>query len=271
MASLDTFWIASRIKKINMLQIINLSHCFAGQSHPVLNNISLTLKKGDFCIVIGSNGSGKSTFLKTLSGEYMPDSGKIFLNEKNITNQSIYQRAKNISCVFQDVLRGTISDMTVAENLSLAQMRTGNASFKSYRQHQHLFQERLAFLNMGLEKYLNTFCSSLSGGQRQAIAFIMATLHSPNLLLLDEHCSALDPKSSHHIMENTAALIAQFQITTLMVTHNLSDALKYGNRLLMIHQGKIVFDVSGAAKQALTMEHLLQLFHNYEDRLLRGV
>lgn len=254
-----------------MLQINNLSQSFPGQSHPILDNISLTLKKGDFCVIIGSNGSGKSTFLKALLGENFPDSGEIFLNGKNITREPLYQRAKNISCVFQDVLRGTISDMTVAENLSLAQMRARSASLKSYLPHQHLFTQRLVFLEMGLEKHFHTLCGSLSGGQRQAVAFIMATLHAPDLLLLDEHCSALDPKSSHHIMENTAALIEQLQITTLMVTHNLRDALKYGNRLLMIHQGKIVFDVSEAEKKLLTMERLLQLFHDHEDRLLTGI
>jgi len=253
-----------------MLQVSHLYQSFPSQSQPVLNDISLTLQKGDFCVIIGSNGSGKSTFLKALLGEYFPDQGEIYLNNHNITRIPLYQRAQNISCVFQDVTRGTIADMTVAENLSLAQMRARNATFKSYYHYQQLFAERLAFLNMGLEQYLQMICGSLSGGQRQAIAFIMATLHSPALLLLDEHCSALDPKSSQHIMENTASLIAKLQITTLMVTHNLRDALKYGNRLLMIHQGKIVFDVSGAEKQKLTMEYLLNLFHTHEDRLLLG-
>ncbi len=254
-----------------MLQITNLYQSFPGQPAPILRGISLALQPGDFCVIIGSNGSGKSTFLKTLLGEYTPDKGKIVLNGRNVTRLPLYRRAKQISCVFQDVLRGTISDMTVAENLSLAFIRTKTASFKFYNQHQALFTQRLAYLNMGLERYLSTRCATLSGGQRQAVAFVMATLHSPDLLLLDEHCSALDPKSSHHIMQTTANFIAQHHITTLMVTHNLHDALHYGNRLIMIHQGRIVFDVSGAEKQQLTLEQLLALFHQHEDQMLTGI
>lgn len=253
-----------------MLKITNLHQSFPGQTQPILRGISLSLNAGDFCIIIGSNGSGKSTLLKTLLGEYTPDAGEIQLQQKNITRLPLYQRAKHISCVFQDVLRGTVADLSVAENLSLAFIRAKTATFKPYNQHQTLFNERLAFLQMGLENYLHAPCATLSGGQRQAVAFVMATLHLPDLLLLDEHCSALDPKSSQHIMSSTAEFIAQFRITTLMVTHNLRDALKYGNRLLMLHQGRIVFDVSGAEKQRLTMEHLLSLFHRHEDELLMG-
>lgn len=258
------------IDQHHMLQINQLQHTFPGQSSPVLHDISLSLQAGEFCIIIGSNGSGKSTLLKTLLGEYIPDVGSIYLNNNNITQLPLYQRAKYISCVFQDVLRGTVSAMTVAENLSLSYMRSRSASLKPYHQYQELFKQRLAYLHMGLENYLSTPCASLSGGQRQAIAFIMATLHSPDLLLLDEHCSALDPKSSRHIMESTAQFIAEFHITTLMVTHNLRDALTYGSRLIMVHQGRIVFDVNGAEKQALTLQRLLDLFHRHEDQLLMG-
>ncbi len=253
-----------------MLQIKNLSKTFAGHSQPTLSSISLTLQTGDFCMVIGSNGSGKSTLLKILLGEYAADTGKIRLGDQDIFKQPLYQRGKYISGVFQDVVRGTIADMTVSENLSLAYMRGRKATFGSYRQYQHVFMQHLSSLQMDLEKKLNTLCRELSGGQRQAIAFTMATLHSPQLLLLDEHCSALDPKSSQHIMESTAQLIQQKNITTLMVTHHLPDAIKHGNRLIMIHKGNIVFDVSGTEKKALTITQLLQRFHHHEDSLLMG-
>lgn len=253
-----------------MLKIQHLTQSFPGQPSPVLNNLSLALEAGDFCVVIGSNGSGKSTLLKTLLGEYPTKVGNIFLHDKNISHQPLYQRAKNISAVFQDVLRGTIAEMTVAENLNLALMRTRKATFKPYTKHHALFARHLSHLQMGLENYLDTPCQSLSGGQRQAVAFAMATLHSPRLLLLDEHCSALDPKSSRHIMENTAQFIQRFAITTLMVTHNIRDALTYGNRLVMLHQGEIVFEASGVDKQRLSKEYVLQLFHRHEDEMLLG-
>lgn len=254
-----------------MLKVKNLYKSFALQSaKPILNNISLSLEKGDFCIIIGSNGSGKSTLLKTILGIYTPDQGKIWLDQKDITPYPVYKRAKYMSCVFQDILNGTISDMTVMENLSLAWMRGRSATFRTHKKNLQLFSERLALLNMHLENYLHTPTQNLSGGQRQAIAFIMATLHSPHLLLLDEHCSALDPKSSHHIMESTSQMIERFNITTLMVTHNLKDAVKFGNRLIMMHQGKIVLDVRDEAKRALTTDKLLALFHQHEDELLTG-
>jgi len=253
-----------------MLTIQHLSHTFPGQPAPILHNLSLSLAEGDFCVIIGSNGSGKSTLLKTLLGEYIPQRGEIQLANKNITALPLYQRANYISCVFQDVSRGSISEMTVAENLSLALMRTRQARYKPYKKHRLLFHSHLAQLKMGLENHLDTPCQALSGGQRQAVAFAMATLCPPQLLLLDEHCSALDPKSSAHIMTSTAAFIAQTRITTLMVTHNLQDALRYGNRLLMLHQGQIVCDVQSEEKQRLSLAHLLQLFHQHEDQLLLG-
>lgn len=252
-----------------MLTLEHIYKLFRLQSSkPVLNDISLSLEEGEFCVIIGSNGSGKSTLLKTILGEHQPDTGNVWLKGKNITRQPIYKRAKNISCVFQDVLRGTISDLTVMENLSLAYIRERSATLRTHRKNEALFKEHLSRLNMGLEDRLYTPTSNLSGGQRQAIAFTMATLRSPNLLLLDEHCSALDPKSSKHIMERTAHIIKQSNITTLMVTHNMRDAVAHGDRLIMLHQGKIVLDVKGAEKQRLNTEALLTLFHQHEDRLL---
>jgi putative ABC transport system ATP-binding protein len=252
-----------------MLKLANITKSFnVQQARPVLDNLSLSLNKGEFCVVIGSNGSGKSTLLKTILGEYQPDKGSIELNGKNITRTPVHQRAKHISCVFQDVLRGTVSDMTVMENLSLANMRVRSATFKSHKKSQTFFKERLSLLNMGLENRLHTEAFDLSGGQRQAIAFTMATLQNPDLLLLDEHCSALDPKSSQHIMDSTTRIIEQSHITTLMVTHNLRDAIAHGTRLIMLHQGKIVLDVRGDEKEQLTTEQLLALFHQHEDKLL---
>ncbi|MDF3055347.1 MAG: transporter ATP-binding protein, partial [Gammaproteobacteria bacterium] len=174
-----------------MLILKNIHKSFRLQNaRPVLDNISFTLQKGEFCMMIGSNGSGKSTLLKTILGEHLPDKGNIQLNQHDITRLPIYKRAKHISCVFQDILQGTVSNMTVMENLSLAFMRERSATLSTHTKNQALFIERLRLLNMGLEHRLHSPAADLSGGQRQAIAFTMATLHSPYLLHLDEHCSA---------------------------------------------------------------------------------
>ncbi len=251
-----------------MLCLKNISKSFPSVFEPVLKNINLELKTGDFCVVIGSNGSGKSTLIKTVSGEYSSDSGTLFLNNQNITNLSLHKRAKFISSVAQDVSKGVVQEMTLLENLALSQKRGYPATYSFYKRQSEFLREKVASLGLGLENYLHTPLSQLSGGQRQMIATLMATLNSPPLLLLDEHCSALDPKTQSMVMEYTADIINKQNITALMITHHLGDAIRYGNRLLMLHQGAVVLDVQDAQKQTLKISTLLDLFHRYEDTVL---
>lgn len=248
-----------------MLILKTIFKSFPSAFKPVLRGISLQLAAGDFCVIVGSNGSGKSTLLKTISGEYSCDAGQIILDGQEITQRALYERATMISGVVQDITKGIIPEMTLLENLALSQLRQEKASLRFYRTRQEALTQKVIELGLGLERYLDTLMGSLSGGQRQMMALVMATLARPKLLLLDEHCSALDPKSSLMLMKYTATLVAQQQLTTLMITHNLHDALIYGNRLIMLHQGEIVLDISGEKKKELTVEKLLAMFHHYED------
>lgn len=249
-----------------MLQLKNLSKSFSSDCKPILQNLSLYLKEGDFCVLLGNNGSGKSTLLKTISGEYTADSGKIVLNQKEITPLSMDKRATFISSVSQDVNKGTVQELTLLENLSLSLMRGKKASFFSFARTKNALQEKIASFNLGLEHHINTPLMALSGGQKQIIATVMATLCRPQLLLLDEHCSALDPKAQSLLMDFTAKIIQQQNITTLMITHHLQDALTYGNRLIMINNGKVIIDMDHQQKKALSHSKLLSLFHDDEDR-----
>ncbi len=251
-----------------MLQIRSLSKTFSGAVVPALRDLSLDLQQGDFCVVIGANGSGKSTLLKSLSGEVIPDSGTIHLDGKNITSLPIYRRAQLISGVSQDINKGTIPEMTLLENMALSSMRVRSAHFCSYEQSQTELMHHIAQLGLGLENHVNKPLSSLSGGQRQMVAMLMSVISPPQLLLLDEHCSALDPKTSVALMELTADIINKQNITTLMITHNLHDAIRFGNRLIMMQQGQKVLDISGAEKTALTASELLNRFHHIEGQSL---
>lgn len=254
-----------------MLQLNCIVKSFPSKVTPILNGIDLTLERGDFCVVIGSNGSGKSTLLKTLSGEYTVDSGNITLNNKNISSSSIASRARYISSVSQDVTIGTTSELTLLENLCLSGLRGKNATFSLFDRHEAILKEKMAALKLGLENYLHTPLIALSGGQRQMIATIMALHSHPQLLLLDEHCSALDPKTQLKVMAYTNEMISKQEMTTLMITHHLSDAIRYGNRLIMLADGKIVLDLNAVQKQTITVNELIDLFHTYEDnRLVEG-
>ncbi len=249
-----------------MLKLDNICKSFPSIFRQVLKGINLELNKGDFCILIGSNGSGKSTLIKSISGEYQLDSGSVILNNQDITYLPIHKRSKLISSVTQDITKGTIQEMTLLENLSLSRMRTGGASYNSCNSNMHpLLTHEISSIGLGLEQYMNNYMYTLSGGQRQVIATIMATISNPTLLLLDEHCSALDPKTQVALMQYTNKVITEKSITTLMITHNLSDAICYGNRLIMMHNGELVLDVSGKEKDSLTISQLLSLFHRYED------
>ncbi len=254
-----------------MLQLHRLVKSFPSKVTPILNGIDLTLDRGDFCVVIGSNGSGKSTLLKTLSGEYTVDSGNITLNNKNISSLSIASRARYISSVSQDVTLGTTSELTLLENFCLSGLRGKKATFSKFNRQQDSLEEKIASLGLGLEKYLHTPLIALSGGQRQMIATIMALHSHPQLLLLDEHCSALDPKTQLKVMAYTNEMISEQGMTALMITHHLSDAIRYGNRLIMLADGKIVLDLNADQKQRMTVNELIDLFHTFEDnRLVEG-
>lgn len=251
-----------------MLSIKEAYKSFPHSFEPILKGINLDLNKGEFCILVGSNGSGKSTLFKTITGEHSLDSGSIFINGKEITRRTLYQRAHNISTVTQNIATGTIQEMTLLENITLSCMRGKKSHFYFYKNKLEGITAILKELGLGLEKYIEEPLKSLSGGQCQSIATMMAILSKPDLLLLDEHTSALDPKTQNRLMEYTAEQIKQQNMTTLMITHNLADAVRYGDRLIMMHRGKIVFDVNQEAKKDLQIDQLLSLFHRYEDSLL---
>lgn len=233
-----------------MLKISNLSKSFAGNSNPTLSGVDLDLALGDFCIVIGGNGCGKSTLLRCISQEYQMDSGSISKHK--------------IATVVQDVSRGSIAEMTCLENMVLSYVKNRPASFNFYQKHEDKMKLKLKELGMGLEVFINKPLSSLSGGQRQIIATLMAIISKPDILLLDEHTSALDPKTEKKLMEYTVAKILEENITTIMVTHKLEDAVKYGNRLIMLHKGKIILDVKGDDKYSLNVDDLFKLFYDCE-------
>lgn len=228
----------------------------------VLKDISITINDGDFISVIGSNGSGKSTLLNTIAGSFLPTSGKISFGDDDVTSLKEHKRAKYIGRVFQDPNVGTIGNISIEENLALAIKRGDKRSLKWALKKEYipLYQEKLAPLNLNLENRLGEKVKSLSGGQRQAVTLLMATLKKPEILLLDEHTAALDPKTSKKIMKLTEDLIAENHLTAIMITHNMKDALKYGNRLVMISNGKIIFDCLKDEKDKLTVEDLYSKF-----------
>ncbi len=226
-----------------------------------LENINFTISKGDFVTIVGSNGAGKSTLLNLIQGLIDKDSGNIYINGKDILQISQIERAKFISCVFQNPLDGTAPRMTILENLSLAYRRGNRRTLResTKKQEIEIFVKELKKLNLGLEDKLNTPIGFLSGGQRQCISLIMASLNNPKLILLDEHTSALDPKMQNVLMEITDEKIKEKNLTAFMVTHRLTDALKYGNRLLVMHRGKIVFDFKDEEKKKLNVKDLYEI------------
>lgn len=250
-----------------MLELHNIQKSFPGNFEPTLKDIHLKLSQGEFCIIIGSNGSGKSTLMKTLSGEYSLDSGKIIINGQDVTKQN---RSKFIASVTQDVAKGTIPEMTLLENMVLSQMRNESGGLKFYKKRETEILAILQSIDMDLDSYINEPLQKLSGGQKQVIATLMAISSKPEILLLDEHTSALDPKMQLLLMTYTATSIIQHRITTMMITHRLDDAAKYGNRLIMLHEGRIVLDVAGEEKKSLDVDTLLALFHKYEDMTLKS-
>ncbi|RAK19506.1 putative ABC transport system ATP-binding protein [Anoxybacillus vitaminiphilus] len=227
-----------------------------------LQSIDLTLAPGDFVTIIGSNGAGKSTLMNIISGRLLPDTGSILINGKDVTEMSEHQRARYIGRVFQDPLAGTAPNMTIEENLALAYGRTRRRTLKFgvTKKRREFFRETLQTLQLGLENRLNAKVGLLSGGERQALSLLMATFTKPDLLLLDEHTAALDPARADLITRLTEEIVSQSKLTTLMVTHNMEQALKLGNRLIMMDKGQIIFAASGEEKKKLTVEKLLQEF-----------
>ena len=249
-----------------MLEIKNLYKTFnAGtiNEKQALKNINLTLNNGDFVSVIGGNGAGKSTLLNAIAGSFKIDDGSIFLDGTDITNMLEHERAKFLGRVFQDPMRGTAGNMQIEENLALANRRGQKRTLKWQlkQEERNFFKEQLHQLNLGLEDRLETKVGLLSGGQRQALTLLMATMKKPQLLLLDEHTAALDPKTAKIVLDLTVNLVEKNQLTTFMVTHNMKDALRYGNRLIMMNEGEIILDVSGEDKKKLTVNDLLDLFN----------
>lgn len=261
-----------------MLKIENINKTFeAGtiNEKKALDNLSLTINDGDFVTVIGSNGAGKSTLLNAISGAVMVDSGKISIDENEVTNIPEYKRANYIGRVFQNPLIGTAADMWIEENLALASRRGSKRGLKPgiTNEERKKYFDILKSFDLGLENRMTTKVGLLSGGQRQALTLLMATLNKPNILLLDEHTAALDPKTASKVLELTNKIVKDNNLTTFMVTHNMKDALKYGNRLIMMDNGHIILDVSGKEKEKLDVSDLLKKFESIgsvNDKLLLG-
>lgn len=227
-----------------------------------LNGVDLQLKEGDFVTVIGGNGAGKSTLLNSVAGVFQVDSGRIFIDETDVTKLPEHRRANLLGRVFQDPMMGTAANMGIEENLALAYRRGQLRGLKwgiSNRERGE-YREALKTLGLGLENRLSTKVGLLSGGQRQALTLLMATLKKPRLLLLDEHTAALDPKTAQKVLELSDQIIREHNITTMMVTHNMKDAIRYGNRLIMMYEGQVILDVSGEEKRSITVEALMEKF-----------
>lgn len=236
----------------------------------VLKGLDLEVKEGDFISVIGGNGAGKSTLMNILAGNLSVDEGDLLLEGKSIKNLSVRKRAKDIARVFQDPKMGTASRLTIEENMAIA-LRRGKGRGLGWgvrEKDRELFRTALEELNNGLENRLKVPTQYLSGGQRQALTLVMASLVKPKLLLLDEHTAALDPKTSQMVMNLTQKIVENHQLTTLMITHDMNHAIEYGNRLIMLYQGKVVVDVQGEEKKNLTVEELLHLFHKNSGQAL---
>ncbi|MBQ9767199.1 MAG: ABC transporter ATP-binding protein [Lachnospiraceae bacterium] len=248
-----------------MLEIKNVYKTF----HPgtinekkALNGVNLTLEDGDFVTVIGGNGAGKSTLLNMVSGVFTADAGQILIDGIDVTHLPEYKRAKYLGRVFQDPMMGTAADMWIEENLALAARRGQKRTLRwaITKKEREEFREMLKPLGLGLENRLSTKVGLLSGGQRQALTLLMAAMKKPKLLLLDEHTAALDPKTAATVLALSDKFIAEGNLTAMMVTHNMKDAIAHGNRLIMMHEGRVILDIRGEEKKKLTVEELLEAF-----------
>lgn len=243
-----------------------------------LRGLSLEIPAGQFVTVIGSNGAGKSTFLNAVSGDQRVDGGAIVIDGQDVTALPVWDRAERVARVFQDPMAGTCEDLTIEENMALAQRRGAPRRLtRAVQAHmREVFQERLAILGLGLEKRLTDRIGLLSGGQRQAVSLLMAALQPSRILLLDEHTAALDPRTADFVLQLTARIVAEAKLTTMMVTHSMRQALDVGDRTVMLHQGQVVLDVSGDERKRLDVPDLLKMFEKVrgeklsDDALLLG-
>ncbi|MEG9475804.1 ABC transporter ATP-binding protein [Mannheimia indoligenes] len=264
-----------------MIELNNLFITFnkgTAIENPVLRGLSLKVEQGEFVSVIGSNGAGKSTMLNAISGDCFVDSGEIIIQGNKVNNTTTWQRANQVARVFQDPMAGTCESLTIEENMALAYQRGSKRGlgFAIKRQMRELFRDKLSLLGLGLENRLTDQMGRLSGGQRQAVSLLMASLQPSNILLLDEHTAALDPKTTDFVMELTNKIVREQKLTTLMVTHSMRQALDYGDRTVMLHQGQVAFDVSGEQRKQMDVPDLLRLFQQNrheqlsDDGLLLG-
>ena len=254
-----------------MLRMCNITKTFNSgtvDERVALDHMDLTLQDGDFVTVIGGNGAGKSTMQNAICGTWQPDEGSIELDGVNVSGMPEYKRARYLGRVYQDPMMGTSAGMEIEENLALAVRRGKRHTLRLgiRRSEREDYRRRLKELGLGLEDRLTTKVGTLSGGQRQALTLLMASLKQPKLLLLDEHTAALDPQTAARVMELTDRLVQENHLTTLMITHNMRDAIRYGNRLLMLHNGRIVLDISGEEKARLTVADLMDMFRKVSGR-----
>ena len=264
-----------------MLEVRNVCKTFnpgTVNEKTALREVSLTLNDGDFVTVIGGNGAGKSTLLNAVAGAWPVDQGTISIGGVDVTHLPEHKRAKYIGRVFQDPMMGTAATMQIEENLALASRRGEKRTLRPgiTREEREQYREVLKILDLGLEDRLTSKVGLLSGGQRQALTLLMATLRKPQLLLLDEHTAALDPKTAAKVLDATERIVQKDRLTTLMITHNMKDAIVHGNRLVMMYEGRIVLDIAGEEKKKLTVEQLLAKFgqatgsDEADDKLLLG-
>lgn len=264
-----------------MLRVESLSKTFGkGSTNEklALNNISLALQEGEFVTIIGGNGAGKSTLMNCISGVYETDAGRIRLDSADVTFEPEFKRSRYIGRVFQDPLRGTAHDMTIEENLAIAFAKGKPAGLQPgvTKKDLNLFKERLKLLDLGLENRIKQKVGLLSGGQRQALTLLMATIIKPKLLLLDEHTAALDPTIARKVLSLTRKIVAEEKLCTLMITHNMKASLEYGTRTIMMHEGRVMMDLQGEERQKMTVDLLIEQFEKRSgaeldnDRMLLG-
>ena len=253
---------------LNIQSVNKLFNRNTPDEHAALNNLSLQVSEGEFITIIGGNGAGKSTLFNVISGTMLCDSGIIELSGENITYMPEYKRASSIGRIFQDPMKGTAPNLTVGENLIIAYMRSIKKNIMGLpsKKEKNYIKERLAALNLGLEDRINTKIGLLSGGQRQAVTLVMATLVKPKLLLLDEHTAALDPVSAKSVIDLTNKIVSENNITTLMITHNISSALSMGNRTIMMDSGSVAIDIRGEERKELTVQDVLKKFSKVKNK-----
>jgi putative ABC transport system ATP-binding protein len=253
-----------------MIELKNVSMLFnpgTVNENLAISNINLKVKEGDFITVIGSNGAGKSTLFNLIAGTLIPTQGSISVNERNVTREPEFKRARYIGRIFQNPLLGTASNMSLEDNMMIT-YRKGFKWLKRSLNHKmrEYFRTELVQLKMGLEERMKENLAMFSGGQRQALTLLMMVLSRPDLILLDEHTAALDPKNAQIVLELTNKFIKEYRLTSMMITHNMSHAIEFGNRLLMMDKGEIIFDAEGEAKKALTVEKLIEKFHEIRHK-----